>query len=449
MHTHITKNTVIQPVQQQKSTENESVAQFIDHRPEAAAQRKIQETIANSQRTQEPGAYPQPVSQLVQPIQKKANKTGLPDHLKSGIEHLSGYALDDVKVHYNSEKPADLQAHAFAQGSDIHIAPGQEKHLPHEAWHVVQQKQGRVKANKQLKGKVPVNDEKELEKEADVMGAKAVQMRFTDEGLTQLSENSAGSGIVQKKDLSGDKLNVVGENHLISNERRVEEQTICTALAGGQYWTEEQFNVPVNGGQTSADPHSLRLIHVFHTIAGQSKMLAEKDSTAEPGQVTNLAHLTNLATGPMIALAATHWGETEGVAYPGPLNHAQQQIRDNNLRNRFNHLLAFQVALAALAPLHGLPLNPQNRALIIQHHTALTAARTAMVANLLQKDYADKGRSRVMHEAAQTHQDTKGVWKIGQSHVDDIVKDIQESDPPQYNLVTEDEFEEIGKNYGG
>ena len=45
--------------------------------------------------------------------------------------------MDDVNVHYNSNKPAQLQAHAYAQGTDIHLGPGQEKHLPHEAWHVV------------------------------------------------------------------------------------------------------------------------------------------------------------------------------------------------------------------------------------------------------------------------------------------------------------------------
>ena len=59
------------------------------------------------------------------------NNTGLPDTLKSGIENLSGLSMDDVKVHYNSAKPAQLRAHAFAQGTDIHMAPGQEKHLPH------------------------------------------------------------------------------------------------------------------------------------------------------------------------------------------------------------------------------------------------------------------------------------------------------------------------------
>ena len=78
------------------------------------------------------------------PIQKKENKTGLPDQLKDGMENLSGQGLDDVKVHYNSVKPKAVQAHAYAQGSDIQLASGQEKHLPHELGHVVQQKEGKV-----------------------------------------------------------------------------------------------------------------------------------------------------------------------------------------------------------------------------------------------------------------------------------------------------------------
>jgi Domain of unknown function (DUF4157) len=106
----------------------------------------------------------------------KENKTGLPDQLKSGVENLSGLAMDDVKVHYNSSQPAQLNAHAYAQGSEIHVAPGQEQHLPHEAWHVAQQKQGRVQPTMQMKMGVPVNDDPGLESEADLMGAKAMQM---------------------------------------------------------------------------------------------------------------------------------------------------------------------------------------------------------------------------------------------------------------------------------
>jgi len=84
-------------------------------------------------------------------VQRAENKTGMPDHLKSGLENLSGHDLSDVRVHYNSSKPAQLNAHAYAQGNQIHLGPGQEKHLPHEGWHAVQQKQGRVKATTQLK----------------------------------------------------------------------------------------------------------------------------------------------------------------------------------------------------------------------------------------------------------------------------------------------------------
>lgn len=102
------------------------------------------------------------------------NRTGLPDRLKAGVENLAGISLDDVKVHYNSEKPAQLNALAYAQGTAIHVAPGQEKHLPHEAWHIVQQKEGRVRPTMQMKQGVPVNDNKALEHEADVMGAKAL-----------------------------------------------------------------------------------------------------------------------------------------------------------------------------------------------------------------------------------------------------------------------------------
>lgn len=111
-------------------------------------------------------------------IQKK-NNTGLPDQLKNGVEQLSGHSMDDVKVHYNSNKPAQLQAHAYAKGSSIHIAPGQERHLPHEAWHVVQQKQGRVKPTRKVNGSVNVNDDKGLENEADVMGSKASMQPFS------------------------------------------------------------------------------------------------------------------------------------------------------------------------------------------------------------------------------------------------------------------------------
>lgn len=107
-------------------------------------------------------------------VEQHPNKTGMPDALKAGVESLSGYSLDHVRVHYNSPKPAQLKALAYTQGTEIHVASGQEEYLPHEAWHVVQQAQGRVQPTMQMKNGVPVNDDAGLEQEADIMGAQSL-----------------------------------------------------------------------------------------------------------------------------------------------------------------------------------------------------------------------------------------------------------------------------------
>jgi len=149
---------------------------YKNNRPESVAQRKVQ-TRANDYASQ--------------PIQKLENNTGLPDNLKSGIENLSGHSMNDVKAHYNSNKPAQLQAHAYAQGTDIHLGSGQEKHLPHEAWHVVQQKQGRVRPTMQMKGMVNINDAG-LEKEVDVMGARALLFWARTSGIQRVAATTKG-----------------------------------------------------------------------------------------------------------------------------------------------------------------------------------------------------------------------------------------------------------------
>ncbi len=162
-----------------------------DNRREAFSLKKLNALADGSPRAIQLQAYQQiannslrtgQVAQL-RKMEKKAvgqktvsateNISSLPGALKAGIETLSGFAMDDVVVHRASIKPAQVNAYAYAQGSHIHLGPGQEKQLPHEAWHVVQQKQGRVKPTKQLKGKVSVNDDKGLEKEADLMGGRA------------------------------------------------------------------------------------------------------------------------------------------------------------------------------------------------------------------------------------------------------------------------------------
>jgi hypothetical protein len=107
------------------------------------------------------------ISRLIQD-----DPNGLPPALRGRLEGMSGISLSDVCVNRGSSEPARMDAFAFTQGSDIHLGPGQEQHLAHEAWHVVQQKQGRVAATGNVDGQ-PLNHSPALEAEADAVGAGA------------------------------------------------------------------------------------------------------------------------------------------------------------------------------------------------------------------------------------------------------------------------------------
>jgi len=154
----------------QLSTEEEMVQGKFDSVQRAEEEELLQGKFDPIQRVEEE----EMIQGKFEPLQKKDNKTGLPDDLKSGMEGLSGHSLDHVKVHYNSSQPASVQAHAYAQGADIHLGSGQEKHLPHELGHVVQQMEGRVQPTTHVAG-IAVNDNPGLENEATTMGERALQ----------------------------------------------------------------------------------------------------------------------------------------------------------------------------------------------------------------------------------------------------------------------------------
>lgn len=157
----------------------------------------------------------------------------LPTRLGMGIEALSGLSMNHVKVHYESGKPAQLNALAYARGSDIHLGPGQERHLPHEAWHVVQQAQGRVGSTLQMAG-VALNDNAGLEREADVMGARAlsgsaVAAPRTSEARSSES-SSAPTPVIQR--LTAVAANVQSLHALVGNAQMSDEQPVDAAANG-------------------------------------------------------------------------------------------------------------------------------------------------------------------------------------------------------------------------
>ncbi|MCH7575307.1 MAG: DUF4157 domain-containing protein [Candidatus Marinimicrobia bacterium] len=132
-------------------------------------------------------------AQILDDAGEAANRTAMPSRLKAGMEVLSGMDLSGIRVHTNSSKPAQFNALAYTQGQDIYVGPGQEKHLPHEGWHAVQQMQGRVNPTAQCKG-VSINDDDAMEREADAMGAQALQMQGSGQSTADESGVSSGRG---------------------------------------------------------------------------------------------------------------------------------------------------------------------------------------------------------------------------------------------------------------
>ena len=180
----------------------------------------------------------------------RPNNTGMPDDLKSGIESLSGFSMDNVRVHYNSSKPATVQALAYTQGTDIHVAPGQEKHLPHEAWHVAQQMAGRVSPTTNING-MPVNDNAGLEHEADIMGENAAQFKLDNNSVSSLKNQNSNSTMQMVTEENTDvdefedvEIVNVSEPRYLKKEREARKKYLILYLENGS--DKEHFHVKKN-----------------------------------------------------------------------------------------------------------------------------------------------------------------------------------------------------------
>ncbi|MFF2530695.1 DUF4157 domain-containing protein [Brevibacillus sp. NPDC058079] len=143
------------------------------------------------------------------PLQKSENLSAgsgrsLPDSVQAKMEKAFHTDFSDVQIHPESSVASQIGAVAFAQGNNIHFAPGTyqpetqsgQQLLGHELTHVVQQRQGRVKANVP-DASLPINDDPSLEAEADRYGS------FAASGTKLDSTDSDGTSSVSSPIIQG------------------------------------------------------------------------------------------------------------------------------------------------------------------------------------------------------------------------------------------------------
>ncbi|WP_083629356.1 eCIS core domain-containing protein [Tenacibaculum agarivorans] len=444
---------IVQRVVQEINSGGE--VEIVDNRTSNMVQRKLLKNMNNSSNN----------TSIIQQKKnqqefRKSNNIGLPDTLKTGIENLSGYSMDDVKVHYNSSKPAQLQAHAYAQGTDIHLAPGQEKYLPHEAWHVVQQKQGRVKPTRQLKSKVNINDDAGLEKEADVMGTKALYSGKTDMYGRNPNPKSCESDykVAQMKmrkspTIISDEFNIVGEVHgdesdikktddyYYSTPWRKEEATHLVDMYRLPYYEEYGFifvndmdeRHPGDSWDLRIESKIVRLASIFYDFEKSSLDDKKNKHTVSflIGQVSEAFNVIdienrmfskkNLKMSPKLSKLM--------LAFNRFKKKVQSKVMTSILGGKVEY-----TELETWCPdLYSMVEEIEEKKL-----------NQLGDLNVLWDGYF-KRRSDYMLEAAKNaaRRGMKGIWKVGDSHIQDILQELGNVDE-EVIIVT---YEDFVKNY--
>jgi hypothetical protein len=389
--------------------------------------------------------------------------------------------MDDVKVNYNSSKPDKFGALAYTQGTDIHVGSGQEKHLPHEVWHVVQQKQGRVRPTMQMKGKMNVNDNDGLEKEADIMGANALHMNSSDKKQPQRKSVQVQRqlAVVQLKLLDNYRLNVVGENHNTSDAkgRRSHEKNYSKQYSGSKnYWREYEYRKGeamyshnFRDKRPTADPFMLRFEHsqklaeqhaqdilkflnnlyaIKTNDQDEIKAILKTLSIAfnilqlEKIQIKNLRINLNRLKGEWAWIQTTGFEldeneKTKMLSFGPDVDNLT--ITLDSVLEMFNHI---SVTVKNLKNHHS-----TYDGIILKELIAVLKDHIKIMVGLEKKnplgdsssDNLRDARSVTMHLVANNQFKELGVWKIGNKHVKDIKN--HKNLIPMYNLVTNKDFD--------
>ncbi len=193
--------SIANSVAQNKGNTKQSFG-FVDNRPVAVVQKNHQGIANNIPKTKQSAQLNTMVgnySAQQQPIRTKENST---------------------------ISPAQQKEHAYAQGIDIHLGPREGKNLPHEAWRVVQKKQGKVQPPLQIQSNsiVNVSDNTNLGEKEDVKRAKAAHVNMSEQCL----------GIAHPVAVSQHKSNVI--QRLDYNQLSHTQGAQVRAVADGIYY---------------------------------------------------------------------------------------------------------------------------------------------------------------------------------------------------------------------
>lgn len=175
------------------------------------------------------------------------------------VRSMEHGAVDNVRVHNNSARAAEFFGRSFTHRSDPHFPrPLEEDRIPHEAWHAVQPRLGRVRPTVQLKLAVgPANDH--YEQEADRVAASVM----SESGTPQIQRQEEEDETIQTKSLASTITPLIQRQ----SEETDEETPVQRRSYGGQPNVESGLEDVIGrtrgGGQPLPDGLLMRMEKSF------------------------------------------------------------------------------------------------------------------------------------------------------------------------------------------
>lgn len=391
-------------------------------------------------------------------VQKKESKGSLSGNLRSGLENLSGYSMDDVQVHYNSPKPAQLYALAYTQGTDIYLGPGQEKHLGHEAWHVAQQKQGRVKANTQFKG-IAGNDDQQLENEADQIGARLMRGHFQQSNINH-NLGTASLPIVQRlkasKELNRNStVNIVGEDHYESKDRRDKEKEYVWDVLGSDFDYEEENTYKTDVSMFEGDePINEQVDPVIFTVFQrlaflnyhlESVCLAAENPTKEKEELAEYKKVLNTIEQSVPEVRKMYQSVEEESLFTH-VSRKLSELREATIYDRDIGFGIFEDQVKQAKSVIEEAWKNMNIFLKEIKHSTIEYPEQGPGNAKKAVHKISKIRSKRMYTYARDYE-KKTVYKVGEQHVIDILDLTRGIETDNITLVHKEDFNQLLKQY--
>lgn len=295
----------------------------------------------------------------------------LPAPVQAKMERSFNADFSDVQIHTDSPAAGAIGAHAFTQGEEVHFAPGQydpgsqsgQALIGHELSHVVQQREGRVKAPMQARG-LPVEDDPGLEHQADVEGERAAKGEAArgEDSAPSVAGGALATGPVQaKKDVSAEldwenatEVRSLHNDHHVYKVSWGGDHVVAKIQGSGASFKE--VTLSTLAGKAGFNTAKSRLV-ATRSEEGDA-CLSKIADTLDPGDQKKMKmHMTNYGTSIMLMewLEGTDIGENE----------AGEALANEDLDTYYNlgRLAAFQVFMSGtdrFALPGGKNFNPTN-----------------------------------------------------------------------------------------